>query len=260
MLIAIGFILLNQCDKEIIDSFDKYPSDIGNKWIYDKTLILIPFGTDSTLQYNAAETLRNEIIVEVDRIVMLDKIKIETLQFSLIETNTSEIICYQYYTNNKNGLLYYAYSGGSYDVFAKKKNSEGFADLNSFIFNPGYINNSEDSLFYLENPTVSLKYPLRVGLSWNYVKNDMAEINKSIIDIVDISTDAGKFECYKIKYVYKKSPLTNEIDYFEYYGSKGLVKREIYIDKAAITDAYGRIIKYVKAIDLYELKDYTVKD
>jgi hypothetical protein len=260
LFITIGFILLNRCDKETIDSFNKYPSDIGNKWIYDKTLILIPFDTDSTLQYSAAETLRNEIIVEVDKIVMLDKIKIETLQFSSKETSTSEIICYQYYSNNKDGLIYYAYSGVSYDVFAKKKNSDEFADLNFLIFYPGYIKNSDDSLFYLENPSISLKYPLRVGLNWVYVKNDIAEIEKSIIDIVEISTDAGKFECYKIKYVYKKYPATNKIDYFEYYGSKGLIKREICIDKVAITDAYGHIIKYVKANDLYELKDYSVKD
>ncbi len=126
-----------------------------------------------------------------------------------------------------------------------------------------YLNstkNSEDSLLYLENPSVSLKYPLRVGSNWDYVKNDNMEIKKSIIDILNVRTDAGSFECYKIKYIYKKSQITNNIECFEYYGSKGLIKREIYIDNISITDAYGRIIDNGKAIELIKLKDYTTKN
>jgi hypothetical protein len=269
LLISIVFILFNRCDKEFISSFDKFPSDIGNKWIYDKTLIFIPYGPDSILQYNAADTLHYEILVEVDKTLILDKINIETLQFSSKETNITDITSYQYYTNNKYGLLFYAYSGGAHNVFARKKNSIEFKDLQTSINTEFIISkmiylsslkNSEDSLFYLENPSVSLKYPLRVGSNWDYVKNDFIEIQKSIIDIVDVRTDAGSFECYKIKYVYEKSPITNKIDYFEYFGSKGLIKREIYIENIDITDDYGRIIEHGKVIELYELKDFTIKD
>jgi hypothetical protein len=269
--ISIGFILFSRCDKEIIDSFNKFPSDIGNKWIYDKTLIFIPYGPDSILQYNWADTFKFEILVEVDKTVMLDKLNIETLQFSSKETNLSDIIIksYQYYTNNNYGLLVHAYSGGGTIVFAKKKNSIELKDLQTTInaefmisemFFPGSLKDSEDSLFYLENPSVSLKYPLKVGSKWYYVKNDYWEIQKSIIDIVDVRTPAGRFECYKIRLDYKKPTTMNEIDYFEYYGSKGLIKREINIDLVTINDANGQIIEHGKAIELYELKDYTIKD
>ncbi|MBN1181106.1 MAG: hypothetical protein JXB49_02385 [Bacteroidales bacterium] len=258
LIITTGLILLNQCDKETIDSFDKFPSDIGNKWIYDYNLIIIPFGADSTLQYNDADTHRFEILVEVDKKLMLDKINIETLQFASKDINTPETAWYQYYTNNKDGLIYYAYSGGSYNVFAKKKNSLA-CNISEMLY-PKSITNSEDSLFYLENPSMSLKYPLKTGSTWNYVKNNIVEIDKAIMDIVDIRTKAGNFECYKIKYLYKKFPSNIKIEWFEYYGSKGLIKREIYIDNVGISDAYGQIIKFVKAIELYELKDYTIND
>jgi hypothetical protein len=217
-----------------------YPIRLGNHWEYQRTFN--SYSDSSFWQYDTVVTSTVEMKI-ISKEVFFDSVDVYLFQESLTETNRPTFESVTYYNNTENGLYFYAYRGPGYVI--PKPIPTGKIVFKGIIFNSlqeitqtislalNKRENLADSLYFETPPIQSLKYPIEVNSQWTYrYPRNPWHIEKKIISKEPINVPAGNFECYKIQWLYDmdhNGEWDEEIIFYDYLSSKGLIKRSISI-------------------------------
>ena len=194
---------------------------------------------------------RNDTIINFSIEVAIDREEtiadtIDTFVLSTSENQEGRNYYSEHYFNNlKDGLYNFASKGlsGS-NSFPKNSQSISYEFNGLSFFNVNELTNffidkiyhfdriNSDSLIIYSTPNKTLKFPLEVNDTWNYINNTF-KIDKKVISREIINTVAGSFECFKIQWLYS---LPN-IEIYDYISSKGLLKRTLLVKNVIITTA-----------------------
>lgn len=222
----------------------RFPLNVGNHWEYQidqsftnyKDTLGNPLPDDS-IQFN--------VTIDIDSLVRIENFPRYRVS-NTYEQEWSSEICYEYPFNDDQGMKA-EYFGGYPEYLALFPTFP----IQSYPFKNLLI----DSNIPLE-PVIFLKYPLQIGTYWEIGLGSWDTLRKEVLAIELVTTEAGIFECYKIKYFYKHQTDTKITDYIN---NIGLVRRETI--KKNISSEHP-INKKKKTADLYEKKDlvkYNIK-
>ncbi len=268
LLIGLWVLLFIQCDREkdIVQLFDKYPTSLGNQWMYDYFSQFIPYDSNGIPNPQETISFSVEVYVEIDDEDFLLNDTLRTIRLVSYSLNSTARKAYGFYTNDTDGLLHHASQGVSYPVLAKKSEISIIPEFTGmpefpFISPTSWINISSDSIFVFNPPNKSLHYPPSVNSTWSFVNNNFVEIHKSIIGITDVDVPAGKFECYEVKYIYIRSNIdsSQSVVNYEYYAKEGLIKRTSTHKNILLVNPTGDIFGAGDAEITSELKEYSIK-
>lgn len=249
-----------------------YPLSVGNSWEYEK---LITLNFDSLATYNGLTdtTYYSTGFVEIIAYeVIFDSLEVYNFATTLNEDGNI-FTGNEYYNNNNNGLFGYGYTQGSmitpksdqkysYLMFKNKK-FNNVREIINWIEKGNYGNeySKEDSIIF--DPVKSLDYPLEEGKQWIYRTEthdgEPFRIDKKILEWDEIEVIAGKFNCWKIQFLYLEVGWDVDIDFYDYISEKGLVKRILGLNDMECYDEDGNFLGYLDYIEETILIDCTIE-
>ncbi|MCK5075914.1 MAG: hypothetical protein KAR38_06035 [Calditrichia bacterium] len=267
LISLIVFISFN-CDKNSNLKI-QYPLSIGSNWEYQRTMEAI--GSSGSVpdffnNYNAKAT------VEITSMEFLND-TLETYVFrSVLQDSFGTYISENYYNDDNNGLYIYAYKNATgvvihpksnkYSFVLNKKRYNSLQELSYYIQNPFLLtksNSTKDSIIMENPPVMSLEYPLKNSSHWAYRSEEhVIPIDKKVISKQVIETPAGNFYCYKIQWIYT-TDIFDGVEFYDYVGKIGLIKRELHVKNIEITSAEGGTIGTIDILDAYILKNYNIE-
>lgn len=236
LLVALG--LLAGCSEENTPVETEgadfiYPVAVGNMWEYKATLYNVNIRGDSA-HLVSADTITSNIKVVVSNTVQLpDLTTVYQFQENIVSQSGDSIGSRLYYRNESNGLFLYAFQHAGF--FLPKSVPAGRMALNPKISAfPGLAVVTQDSLIFPDAPFQALQYPLELGARWVYFRTPEMPYNadKLITDSGNLTTLAGKFDCYEIQElldINEDDNLDYDYQFYDYVSPSGLVKRVIYI-------------------------------
>jgi hypothetical protein len=264
--------------KPVPDDF-VYPMNVGNVWNYsgiNRGFNVRPDSLASDFEFTFIEHSNIEIISDtalMDSIDVFDFAEIFVQEHRETDTFYSE----SYFTNHEDGLYYYGRTGSNSEVIPYKINpgkmffqfnGKKFDNLNEIFSFLGHsispIGLNGDSISYILPPRKSLHYPLSEGVRWLvYDVSGLFTINKEVVGITYIDVPAGRFLCYKVRWLWdmdEDGGLDSELEYYDYISTVGLVKRTM-IARDVILGSYEHPAG-IGTIDLefrFELTDYIIQ-
>lgn len=130
--------------------------------------------------------------------------------------------------------------------------SDKLKKLNMSYFVLNNFENTEDSIYVLDEPRKILSYPLFSGSRWFEII-DPIQIERMVTDKKTIDVSAGTFTCYKISRVLK-DPAFRNLSMFDYIDLNiGLVKRELVSDSMITVNEFGDTTGFFKFSTISEL-------
>jgi len=268
-VLALLALAIFSCDNENDNPGGMiYPLSVGNSWEYSREMNLF-FYQDSagTPVYEDTATYTSTASVVITGKETL-RDSIETYVFYSEENDSfgtfGTYSGIDYYNNTDSGLYLYAYqSWGPYilpktqtssKILFKGKTFNSVRELSNYLQAalPSYRVLS-DSIYFEEPPVKSLQYPLKVGARWIYREaDDPWRIDKVVTARDTIQVPAGEFSCYKIQWLYDlddDEQWDEDIAFYDYISSAGLVRRHLIVLGLAHIDAQGNELGY---FDVYE--------
>lgn len=269
LLLLFTLLFIQSCEKkynpvtpETSDYF--YPIKLGNQWEYSRVFSLLKYEPANASTIVDTFFTSTVIINVMKQEIIHDNINTFVFKETLIENNhtfTSDT----YYTNSNKGLYLHAYRGPGHVVpkvtqkkriLFKGKYFSDIQEITSFItkaFPRSYSIN--DTLIYEIPPLQSLKYPLEIGAQWVYRNPDNPwHIEKKIVGFEEVDVATGKFDCFKIQWLYdidNKGVWDPDIIFYDYICEQGLVKRSIIFKNATISFE-------LEPIGTFDIKDESV--
>jgi len=219
-----------------------YPLKTGNQWNYSASVVYSNIRPDSI--NNRLTNYSVELKVSATKDTLLDSLRVTEMK----EESKDYADAYSYYSNKEEGLINYAYSNTPSLVLPKTNAVKKFVYRNKYYSSiEELIKKQEeiitlsmipyDSIIFHDQPRIIYKYPLDIGQEWIFSPS-VVRINKEVIGKETVKTNVGLYECYKIqwKYDFDSDGNTDEdFIYYEYVGSKGMLKTEITIKDVAIS-------------------------
>lgn len=244
MILLIVILMLSvgceNATESKLDSFI-YPLTIGNTWNYERQFKIYNVRPDSLKdQLEYADTS----VVEVTVTKMVDLTGYDnTIEMMGVETaDRGTVTGYSYYLEQGDGMFLAGYKSAGIIVMPKQnaikeirfagKSFSSFAELLSAL-TPGDVSfHAKQDSVYLEIPPVKvLDYPLTEGNSWTFRPVGQPwRIDKEIIGNEAIETDAGSFQCFKIRWLYDlddNGTWDDDIILMDFLAEEGLVKRVV---------------------------------
>ena len=270
LVIIIGILsILISCSEKENDRILEFtfPLAVGDNWEYNKSFTI---DYDSLAEFNGFNDTTFYSSINIDVIsneIIFDSINVYNFKTSTIE-NGNTWIDNEYLNNYNDSLLSYGYSKTS-----KKIIGRNFLGKNSIIFRNKKFTSlkevvnytktnisvsqpiKEDSILY--HPSKVYVYPFEEGKEWLYRSVDEFTIHKRVISSESFLTEAGKFNCWKIKYQYNDS--FDDIDFYDYISKDGLIKQYLEIKNMNIVDPSGINIGTCNYIEKQELTDFDVQ-
>jgi len=274
-LILLMVILMRSsgCDnttESTLDSFT-YPLTIGNTWKYERQFKTVHVSPDSLKgQLDFADTSVVDVAITQTVDLAGNDNTIEMMGLETADHGTFR--GYYYYVENSDGLFQTGYSGGGPVVMPKHKAIKeirlaglSFSSLsellNALTKGAVLIHAKQDSV-YLENPPVkALGYPLNEGKSWTY-RSMPWRMDKEITGNETIETDAGSFQCFKIRWLYdmdENGSWDENISIIDHISEEGLVKRTMGISDITYTNENGEVIGVMDYLEEFTLLEYGLK-
>ncbi len=221
-----------------------YPIKVGNKWNYAGIQRAFNFQPDSLKDDHEFTYVTRSNIEIISDTTLMDSIdvfafaELYIIMYEDIDTFHSE----SYYNNHDDGLYLYADKGMGSDArplkicpskLFYKFNGKEYRNLHD-LFKPfgqdlSPIGLNGDSIIYILPPRKSFHYPLSVGEEWIVLElPGLFTIGKKVIGIENIEVPAGRFQCYKIQWMWdmdQDGEWESVPEYYDYIAAVGLVKR-----------------------------------
>lgn len=262
ILLIIAAFGINSCMEKTdisLNQLSDYPVSVGNYWIYNRTIIIKYYDSINSTQITDIDTIiySSKVFIEKDTL-MNDTITVQKLVTQELESDNKST---QYIYSSNKGLQCYAYTGG---LMCSPKNANIYIHPFSLLpINKTYNSNNSNNfnnIIYETPPTLIIKYPLNSESKWTYREPSGCfnmQIDREVIGIKLIQTQAGKFECFEVKWDYLDNEIFNGFSIVDYISNKGLVKRVITNNKVTITTYTGEPIsgKTVQITQTIELKE-----
>lgn len=265
-IVVIIYIISASCHESIvepkIDPF-QYPLAEGNNWTYSGKIYHTDFDPPE-LGHILDDTIYQTSSVEIESLqVILDSVEaFRVLEHFNSSVAPDSVISLSYYKNEDDGLYYYGTSGYNYcsPKEAVSTNLLNFAlGITSF---PIFLNNYKPEPFDFINPPLkALDYSFELNSEWTYKDLENPATNpfnivKKLHSYQRVKVPAGIFDCITVQWIYTDHP---EIEFFDYYSSRGLIKRK-YIVKDLLYAGYNFPEDTGRAtmVTEYDLTDYNV--
>ncbi|HSD63422.1 MAG TPA: hypothetical protein VLB50_06470 [Ignavibacteriaceae bacterium] len=219
-----------------------YPLKIGNEWTYNTSTRFVNITPDSIKYLLIDRETKFRVLVKRDTVLNSHPV------FELMQSIPDEMDTYGYYANEDTGFIKYGYRNGQGGILWKPVRTK-------FLYKDNYYDNiseligkfedggilqkpSLDDIIILEEPLIIYPYPLYTGKEWS-AHNPIFGLTKKVVGQVIVSTPAGYYLCYKIRWNYLKSDGTVDYNtsYFEYINQKGLLKKVMTFKNITITTA-----------------------
>lgn len=224
-----------------------YPITVGNQWEYERLFFMFNFRSSGDTATIPQDTSTSHITMKITGEKLLHEATNTFVFHETMVLDDAEFTGDTYYANSSDGLYMYGYndpgkmipkSGRKAQVLFK---GHAFADpkeLGDFLAAVLPKVNFADSIIYENPPLLVLPYPLQLNEEWVYRKTGHPWLlTKKIVGRENITVPAGTFNCYKIRWLYdidKDSQWDDDIIFYDYICSKGLVKRTIDVDDLVI--------------------------
>ncbi len=266
----LTMFLAASCDEDNSDSLSDYPNKTGTRWTYSRFSEFRNFQPDSLNdQLNLRDS--SEVSIEIIGKMMFDN-SIETYAFygeEVFDFGVSKST--NYYQIQNDGMYLYAYSatagpvifpkpGSSMPVLFKGKIFTGIKELTGSITDLVPFSGTVADTIYIEDPPVkTLQFPMTVGAHWNFrTENSSWVIDKEVTGKKVIQVIAGSFDCFVVQWLFdfdSDSVWDNDVEYFDYIGESGLIKRTILIKELALMNENSEIIGTFDFYDEYILNN-----
>ena len=279
-LICILFILMScSDDKNSTKSSGRifYPLSVGNTWTYYLESDFVIKDSENAIPVPMASDYHIKIITN-NKITLHDSIKVYELKSEeRLEQDSLTFHSYAYYNEDIYGLYQHAYLGTSHgfpkQIHNKTISFKGLRFSSAehlaryFINLPARITNHvlSDSLYYENPPLRVLKYPLEQDDEWIFrePENPWAISKKVISENTTINVTGGTFECYEIQVLFDLSDdgqWDDDIEYYEYYNSKGLIKKDMRFYGLIYTDInFPEPLGSFDLIQVMQLVEYEIE-
>jgi len=232
-----------------------YPTKIGNQWEYHRVITLFNFRPDSIANIHLyPDTIDLRVTVKIENKQTLGN---SIVTYKFVESGDSlSLYGESYYSNNTDGLYLQAYKSpgtmfpksGLLNPLKYKENSFlNIWSLRHFILYPGMSTHYQlDSLNYEDPPILIIKYPYQIGEQWHLrTEPGLFRIDKKIILTETVTVPPGKYECYKIQYLYDldlDDQWDDGIVFYDYLGKEGLLKRTLLVRDIQVMDENAQLI------------------
>ncbi len=246
-MIVITLIVMLGCDSDKnpvepeTGSGLYFPMKVGNEWQYTRTVILPEAYLE--IDTNLTSNIINEYYVQ--KLKSTDYLFDSVATYILEETATidnSTLVSNGWLANEKDGLYFYAYRQPVWLILKQSpKNKILFGDryfnsvpeVSDYLINAASVNQVMiDSMIYEDPPLLSLQYPLETGARWDYRTHSspISKIEKVVLGKEQVEVPAGKFECYKIQWLFEYDPEWYDqfnVEFYDFVSKKGLIKRTL---------------------------------
>lgn len=247
------FLIISSCKKDETNppaEIKSLPYEIGNSWTY-KSILIHYYYADSSYK----TVIDTDTISDIFKHTIIGTIQLNdtltTLELDVKDKNDS-IVQKLYLLNDSDGLKECAYGLIILKPATQKSNKQFIKKHTSNSINPG-------ELKIISPPNIIYKYPINSTSLWTYTYNQFFAtiINKKVIGSEIIKTEAGNFNCFKIKINYGNNEDFNPK--YEYISDIGKVKEITDFGKMVTFDQFGKNPKYIKSILTEELISYHIK-
>ena len=216
----------------------RYPLELGRSWEYTRVFTVEPSDSLSAVPSDTAYCYCTAEVVRLDTLSM--RVDAYVLRETGVEDTVASWDLETFYRNDSDGLYMLAYEPGASLVNPKP---QGRAQI---LFKGMYFSSVReiashvvgiaecmgerpDSLIYEDPPVRALKYPLRVGSSWNYRQTGNPwRIDKEVTGTEQVDVPAGSFDCFVVKWsidISDDGEWDNEIEFIDYIATEGLIRR-----------------------------------
>jgi hypothetical protein len=232
LLIPLFFFSCNNPSTPVTEDFS-YPLRLGNKWEYAHSATginyRVPINDSVFVPKDTQLSLGSSTdFVSVDRVdsTSLPVVTVVIRDSSVTPGDTQlpvqNIAENSWYRNTADGLFKYAieFAGGplaspkraaAARVFYRFKGRlfSSPREISDFIMNdfPAFSAKrlaAQAAMTVLDPPQLAFQYPYKAGALWNFNYNitDSVRIAKQYVNKESITTPAGTFECYKVKWLW----------------------------------------------------------
>mgnify|MGYP000184528529 CR=1 FL=1 len=217
-----------------------YPIASNLEWEYNTKNEIEYYDTLGNIKNSEVLTVGNTI-VQIEALNDTLKNFNDLIRFVSFEVGQNNNKAITWYENKDDGLYGIAYknAGASQPVIPKIINGRKYLKMDDlkqiglFLnFNLGLTKTADDSLRYWSPARKVLAYPIKVGNTWNELKNPFYR-NRVVKAEETINVNGTNYNVYKIGTIWTKF----NIVFNDYISTKyGLVLRELLADSVAITN------------------------
>lgn len=249
-----------------------YPINIGNEWNYNRIFFFRYHGDPINIT-NPSDTSSSTSVIKILRETTLQN-SIKTYQFEEILTEQGNSYSNEtYYSNHPDGLYMHGYRGPGYCIpkttTSNKILFKGYAfnnisEMTDFFTQPiSFMKSNIDSLIIEDPPILTLAYPPQIGKQWTYRSaNKPWRMDKKIIAKETIIVPSGKFDSFKIQYLYDfedDSKWDDDLCVYDHVSQEGLIKRTAEFRNSTMTNETGEIIGMFDSIEEITLANFKIK-
>ena len=251
-----------------------YPMKIGNSWEYSWQIFWFNFRPDTLDVSLLSDTLSAVSLLEITGTkVFFDTTETYVFYERLTEEGYGPYEGLSYYSNQDDGLYLNAYRGSSFitpkslpgkRIYYKKRYFRNIEEIMAFIEKPMTTGSGRsDSLYYENPPLKSIQFPLEVALQWSFRQaGNPWRIDKKVVGTEKVQVPGGSFDCYKIQWLMDTDDdeeWDEDIEYFDYISSKGVIKRSRVFKDMMLTDEKGNTLVTFDSKEEASLTDVHLK-
>lgn len=254
---------------------NRYPLVTGNSWDYAAEFGSFNFrpivpGADSlyrpdTLRYTAR-------VVVVGQKLLRDNILAWEIQIQETQPFSPPFRSSQYYVERGDSLILIGYTGGGLSApksgrsFSFMLKGIRFSSIDEVRSATGIgfrfpQHNLRDSIYYEQEPVVTLLFPLNVGVQWSYRERAPFRIDRIVESIIRIDERPDLNSGFKIRWKWDidaNGQWDAEIDGHDIVNRNGLMRRSFLFRDFIITHNDPTPVGYVDAFHNFVLTGYNI--
>ena len=250
-------------ESDILSNVDSYPMAVGTEWVYERQIIIETYESETSNNVIDIDTIYNSVKVWIEKDTILNDTMSVTMFQSEVNDDNWIMMSSQFKYLDNEGLKNYAYLNDGSLVFPKNSSLIKYGLFTDF-YKTGYNELLPvNSMIYEENPTLDIQLPLTEKSSWTYRKpteTRVLQIDKSVTGVETLSITGESFPCFIVSLEYLNDPDFEGIEFTDWISNKGLIKREIIVDRTTPRYWNGEPVHGTqKTTDILTLKSLTIR-
>jgi len=249
----------------------EFPLEIGRSWDYVRTFTVESSDTLDAVPADTATAYCTEEIVRLDTLSM--RTDAYVLREVGIEDSATSWDLESYYRSERDGLYLLAYEPGATLVNPRPHGRPRFLfkgmtfasvrEITSYVTGAvEHAGGRPDTLYYEDPPVRTLRYPLRVGASWNFRQPGQPwRIDKEVTGTREVDVPAGAFDCLVVEWfidIGDDGQWDDDIEFIDYFAPEGLIRRRLVFSDMIAVDPEGDTLGVFHSVDDAQLTAYSV--
>jgi hypothetical protein len=223
LILVLGFGCTEKsASPEYLSSF---PMENGTQWVYDLVTVMQELEHEGSDRIIATDTFAQQMLSVW---IAKDTVLNDTLlvkQF-LSRINNEPLLMENYYRIDKNGLWVVAYRNPGVP-FLKKGAALVEAPVYFSLFGSSMQAN-DNSLHIYDEPRLALKFPLNLGVEWNYGTEEGLidfRLDKKVSAFESVDLGHASALAFCIDYLYPPDSFFDDFEVKDWVSEQGLIKR-----------------------------------